>query len=195
MVDFRGSAAIALRACAGAALIWTLSLAQPLAAQAPVVEQHRMNLGGPSGQYTDWGRSGLEGFAGLRATVEIQRTHGRPRDKWSALARINLFDVATGDAEPRMFSLMLVADRRTERVSAVVVPIGGGEQLGLAFEGTVGQPIGVELRMTAKDELSLAVGDSRYTVELPSGFRVDTVSAVGSGVDVRFDPFELLLDR
>lgn len=195
MTDFRGSAAVALRACAGAALFWILSLAQPLAAQAPEVEQHRMNLGGPSGQYTDWQRSGLEGFAGLRATIEIQRTHGRPRDKWSALARINLFDVATGDAERLMFSLILVADRRTDRVSAAVVPVGGGDQLGLAFEGAVGQPIEVELRMTANDELSLAVGDSRFTVELPPGFRVDTVSAVGSGVDVKFDPFELLVNR
>lgn len=195
MVDFRGFAAAFPRACAACALAWTLALSQPLAAQAPVVEQHRMNLGGPSGQYTDWGRSGIEGFVGLRATVEIQRTHGRPRDKWSALARINLSDVATGDAERLMFSLILVADRRTDRVSAVVVPVGGGEQLGLAFEGAVGQPIEVELRMTAEDELSLAVGDSRFTVELPPGFRVDTVSAVGSGVDVKFDPFELHVNR
>lgn len=195
MIGFRGSSAVALRACAGAALFWLQSLSRPLAAQVPVVEQHRTNLGGPSGHYTDWGRSGIEGFAGLRVTVEIQRTHGRPRDPWSALARINLSDVATGGAERPMLSLRLIADRRTDRISAVVVPVGGGERLRLAFEGAVGQPVDVEFRMTGNSALGLRVGDSRHSLELPPGFRVDTVTAVGSGVDVRFDPFELLLDR
>lgn len=189
MLDFRGSAAFVSRAFGAGALACSLALAQPLAAQEPAVERHRMNLGGPSGQYTDWGRSGIEGFAGLRATVEIQRTHGRPRDTWSALARINLSDVATGDAGPPMLSLILVADRRTDAISAVVAPVGGGERIGLQFKGAVGQPIQVEFRMTGNDELSLGVGDSRYTIELPPGFRVDTVTAVGSGVDVSLDPF------
>jgi hypothetical protein len=41
--------------------------------------------------------------------------------------------------------------------------------------------------------LGLSLDGAEHTIALPAGFRVDAVTAVGSGVDVAFNPFELLL--
>jgi hypothetical protein len=186
---------ISYRATTGS---WTLALAVAAAlaastgAQAASVERHRMNLGGPSGQYTDWQRSGIEGFTGLRTTIEIQKTHGRARDEWAAMARLNLFGVAEGGGDPPMLSLLLRADRRSGAIEALLVSPGEDAQRGIEFQGEVGRLIQVEMQLRADGLLDLTLDGAAHAVALPSGFRVDAVTAVGSGVDVAFDPFELL---
>lgn len=173
-------------------LVAGLAMAHEPERASPMVERYAMNLGGPSGQYTDWERSGLQGLVGLRATIEIQKTHGRPRDKWNAIARINLSGPGqVGSGAPRL-SLMFHADRHSGEVIAVVEPVGSEEGLQLDFASQVGRPIALEMQLQADGTLGLRLDQSDFTIVLPPQFRIDTVRTLGSGVDVRFDPFELL---
>lgn len=185
------SAAIGL--CLTGLLVAGTAMAQQPEGAAPVVERYAMNLGGPSGQYTDWQRSGLQGLVGVRATIEIQKTHGRPRDKWNAVARVNLSGPGQDGGDVPRLSVIFHADRRSGEVIAVVEPVGSEEGLKLDFASEVGRPIALEIRLLPDDALSLRLDQSDFTVELPRGFRIDTVRTLGSGVDVRFDPFELLM--
>ena len=156
------------------------------------VDRHRMNLGGASGQYTDWERSGIEHFVGVNTTIEIEKTHGRPRDKWAALARVNLSGRkdAAGDAE--WLSVAFQANRRNGEIIALFYNIGTKEPNRLEFAGTVGRPIALSMQIRSGQILELTLDDSRFTVELPPHFLVESVVAVGSGVDVSFNPFEIL---
>ncbi len=156
------------------------------------VDRHRMNLGGASGQYTDWERSGIEHFVGVNATIEIEKTHGRPRDKWAALARVNLYGRkdAAGDAE--WLSVALQANRRNGQIIAIFYNIDTKEPNYLEFSGAVGRPIALSMQIRPGQILELTLDDSHFTVELPPHFLVESVVAVGSGVDVSFNPFEIL---
>lgn len=156
-----------------------------------IVERHRMNLGGPSGQYTDWERSGIENFAGLSATIEIQKTHGRPRDKWAALARVNLLGPRDTAGDAAMLSVVLHADRRSGEIVAVFHQIDAKEPIRLEFAGVVGRPVELSMRMQSGQRIELGLDQSRFVVELPAGFRVESVTAIGSGVDVSFKPFDI----
>ncbi len=163
-------------------------------AQASRVERHRMNLGGASGQYTDWERNNIANFAGLRTSIDIQKTHGRPRDKWAAIARVNLHGAKDAAGDSDMLSVVLRADRRSGGLTAIVHHFDAAQPVRLEFDGRVGQAVELSMRMRAVDQLELELDQSRFMVELPTGFRVGSIAVIGSGVDVRFEPFDILYD-
>lgn len=128
-------------------------------------ERYRFALGGESGQYTNAERNGLDHFDGLSTTIHIDDVKGKPGDKWSSLARINLFCPGAGK-DRKLVSLFFVIDRTTHRIST-------------EYERSKDSP-----RMALQKVLSI-----EKPIEVVD---IKGVSAVGSGVDVLFEPFVML---
>lgn len=143
----------------------------------------RMNLGGPSGTYTDWEMGGLQGFHELRATIDVSKVHGKPRDTWAALARLAL--VGPGEADERgQCSLLLIHDRKDK--TRRVVFEHADERIGLDFGLPPEGKVEFGLKRVAPGELRIEHGD-QYS-DVPCPIEIVGARALGSGVDVSFDP-------
>jgi hypothetical protein len=154
-----------------------------------VKEHYRFNLGGDSGQYTDWERSDLDGFDGLTTTILIPKAFGKPGDKWSSLARINLFGPGEGKDRP-ILSLIIEVDRKDNHADASIYRAKDKPREGFDAKLAVGKPFVVTIVRNAPGKLLVSIDKSNY--EVPCDFDVRGIGAVGSGVDVKFEPFNLL---
>lgn len=143
----------------------------------------RMNLGGASGTYTDWEMLGLQGFHAVHATIDVSTIHGKPRDKWSALVRLALVGPGT-DEERGQCSMLLIHDRADKTRS--VVYEHADERIALDFGVPPNGKVTFGLRRVAPDELRIEHGD-RYA-DVPCKLEIVGVRALGSGIDVAFDP-------
>jgi len=152
-------------------------------------EHYRFNLGGPSGEYTDWERQDLASFDGLATKVQIDKTYGKPTDKWASLARINLFG-AGSEKDRRILSLMLQADRKSNRIQPAIYRSKDQPQETFDVQFEVGKPIDVTILPGTVGKLMFSLGGKTY--EVPCDFEVKALSVLGSGVDVKFEPFNLL---
>jgi hypothetical protein len=152
-------------------------------------EHYRFNLGGDSGQYTDWERLDLDGFDGLTTTILIPKAYGKAGDKWSSLARINLFGPGEGKDRP-ILSLIIEVDRKDNHADASIYRAKDKPREGFDAKLAVGKPFVVSIVRNAPGKLLVSIDKSNY--EVPCEFDVKALSAVGSGVDVKFEPFNLL---
>jgi hypothetical protein len=152
-------------------------------------EHYRFNLGGPSGQYTDWERYDLDRFEGLTTTITIDKTYGKPSDKWASMARIIFFGPGT-DKDRRRLSLLIVADRKDGSVEAAIDR--GKDKPHEAFDArmAVGKQIAVTIVPLAPGKLLVSIDKANY--EVPYDLDIRGIGVVGSGVDVKFEPFNLL---
>jgi len=152
-------------------------------------ERYRFNLGGPSGEFTDWERYDLSSFGGLATTVKIDKVHGKPGDKWSAMGRISL--VGAGEKSQRQrISLVLYADRSNSRITPLIeLP---GEKAAQKFDAQfeVGKPIVLSIVPGSSGKLVYSLDGHTYVV--PCNFEIKSISIVGSGVDISFDAFSLM---
>jgi len=159
------------------------------AAGAAPAERYRFNLGGPSGEFTNWERQDLARFDGLRTTIRIDQLRGKPSDKWAALTRVNLFG-AGDDKERPMLSLLLHYDRKTHRPLALIQQGRNAEQARFDVDLPPDQPVTITIVPGASGEL--AVSFNANTFKVPCDFEVKSISVVASGADAHFEPFELL---
>jgi len=151
-------------------------------------EHYRFNLGGASGQYTDWERSDLDGFEGLTATINIEKTYGKPSDKWASIARINLFGPGSGNERP-VWSFIVTADRKDGHAEAAIKR-DKDQQEAFDTKLAVGKPFTVNIVPQGAGKLLVVIDKATY--EVPCDFDVKGLSVIGSGVDVKFEPFNLL---
>lgn len=168
----------------------TLLRAQDAAQPGYTVKEHyRFNLGGESGQYTDWERYDLDAFDGLSTTISIDKTYGKPTDKWASLARINLFGPGEGKDRP-ILSLMFEVDRKDNHAVASIYR--GKDKPREAFDAPLaaGKPIKVSMLRNAPGKLQVSLDKASY--EIPCEFEVKGIAMIGSGLDVKFEPFNLL---
>ena len=151
-------------------------------------EHYRFNLGGESGMYTDWERMDLDGFDGLTTTLNIEKTYGKPGDKWASIARIILFG-AGDDKERPQLSFTFVADRKNGQVEASIMRTKDTRE---PFDAklAVGKSFTVSIVPQGTGKLLVAIDKATY--EVPSDLDVKAVRVIGSGVDVKFEPFNLL---
>jgi hypothetical protein len=151
-------------------------------------EHYRFNLGGDSGMYTDWERMDLDGFDGLTTTVSIEKTYGKPGDKWASIARIMLFGAGDDQNRPQL-SFTFVADRKNGQIEASIMRSKDTRE---AFDAklAVGKPFTVSIVPQGAGKLLVAIDKATY--EVPSDLDVKAVRVIGSGVDVKFEPFNLL---
>ncbi|HEX7916082.1 hypothetical protein [Rudaea sp.] len=152
-------------------------------------EHYRFNLGGDSGQYTDWERLDLDGFDGIAATVQIDKVYGKPTDKWGSIARIAMFGTGTEKERP-MFSLMFYVDRKTNTVVPIITHGKNAKEEAFDLKFEVGKPIEFTILPTSPGKLLFGFG--KQTFEVPYDFEIKALKVVGSGVDVKFEPFNLL---
>jgi len=152
-------------------------------------ERYRFNLGGPSGEYTDWERYDLEAFEGLTATINIEKTYGKPTDKWASSARINLFGPGTGKDRP-VWSFVAIADRKDGHIEATIKRGVDKQPEGFEVKLAVGKPFTVNIVPQGAGKLIVVI--DKATFEVPCDFEIKGLSALGSGVDVKFEPFNLL---
>lgn len=152
-------------------------------------EHYRFNLGGPSGEYTDWERSDLDGFEGLATTVTIDKTYGKPGDKWAAIGKIRL--LGAGDEKTRrVLALTLYADRKTLHVTPLISLGSGKEDERFDVQYEVGKPINLTILPMSAGKLVFSFDGHGY--EVPCDFEIKGIAVVGSGVDIKFDPFNLM---
>ena len=182
------------------ALTLATALASPVGADSPaaaataparfeVAERLRMNLGGDSGQYTNWARDDLARFDGFSTTVRIDDIHGKPGDKWAASARINLLGAGEGESRARV-SLVFMVDRKTRQLSAAWS--AGKDLPWKAFDVALSmqKPIEVKVVPDAPGKLHVEIGESIFTVD--DDVDIKAIEVSGSGLDVSFVPFLLL---
>jgi hypothetical protein len=155
-----------------------------------VAEKSRFDLGGPEGQYTAWERSDLRDFVGFETTVKITKFFGKPGDKWSSIARVNL--LSGGNVEQKkMLSIVITVDRKSKTISPHVWRKGSEEIEFFDFKSVkYDQPI--HLKVIRKNSSTLVVSLNENTYEIECDFEVEGLGALGSGVDVAFDPFNIL---
>jgi len=152
-------------------------------------EHYRFNLGGPSGEYTDWERSDLARFEGLATTITIDKTYGKPSDKWASMARIIFFGPGSDKDRPRL-SLLIVANRKDNSVEVSIDR--GKDKPHEAFDAklAVGKPFSVTVVPYGPGKLLVSIERTSYQV--PYDLDIKGIGVVGSGVDVKFEPFNLL---
>jgi hypothetical protein len=158
-------------------------------AQFTPAERYRFNLGGESGQYTDWEREDLAHFDGLSTTIHFTAVKGRPSDKWASIARINLF--GAGERETRkQVSIILTVDRKTKQVSPALWR--GKDRPRPEFEVALSSDEAVDMKILTDTpgQLTISFGESIFRVD--SDFDIKAIGVLGSGLDARFDPFVLL---
>ena len=153
------------------------------------IEFYTFNLGGESGQYTDWEKLQISRFDGLATTIDIQEIKGKPKDKWASIARINLYGEGEKNAR-KMLSLIFTGDRKTRKIRAELWRGGDTPRHPIDVELSEGKPINLSLVATATNEFLLSIDDLTATIE--NEFEVKSIQAIGSGVDVKFSPFNLL---
>ena len=153
------------------------------------VEFYKFNLGGESGQYTDWEKQQIAGFEGLSTTIEVKETKGKPKDKWASIARINFYGAGDGKSR-KMLSLTFTADRKSQKIAAELWRGGDTPRHPIDVSLTVGKPINFSLVVTAPDECLLSIDDLTSTIK--SEFDVKAIQVIGSGLDVTFSSFNLL---
>lgn len=158
------------------------SASQPAASHE---DRYRFNLGGQSGYFTDAEIYGIKGFRAVRTTIKVSEVHGKPRDKWAALVRINLLGVDAGGDRP-MFSLVLQYDRKT-RIPTAIVHRPSAKPGAIDIDLLGGVPIDLELETTGPGVVRVSFGDEH--ADVPIGFDVHDVQVVASGVDALLDPF------
>jgi hypothetical protein len=151
-----------------------------------VAERHAFNLGATSGHYTDWKRYDMKGFVGFATVLEVAQIYGKPKDKWAALARINMS--SEEGPESQTMSLIFQADHKTKRIHALLKQGEKLERFDIDF--AVGTPVTVALTLNADDNATLKIGSSEFN--LPLNFEVRHFGLIGSGLDVTFAPFVLL---
>lgn len=183
--------------CAGNALALLLAWAPPPMAAAQstapppagriVSEQYRLNLGGEVGTFTDWERTDLSGFSGLSTTVYVDVVYGKKSDKWNSVGRINLLG-AERDGKRRILSFYFYVDRATKQVTAKH-QMDDGQLNFIDLPFALKQAIPFSIEKKSPGMLEVTTGDAIYEVECD--FEVAAVQAIGSGVDVRFEPFVL----
>lgn len=149
-------------------------------------ERQSFNLGGPSGTYTDWNRYDLAPFTGLATVLEIPAVHGKPKDKWAAVAKIRL--VAAGDSKPVSLDLSFVVDRKTGRVHPRIQQ--GETTAPIEVEFGLKQSVPVVIVWKSPGVLDVRIADSHVDVSVP--FEINRIALAGSGLDVLFSPFVLL---
>jgi len=152
-------------------------------------EHYRFNLGGDSGFYTDWERLDLDGFDGLATTIKIVKAYGKPSDKWSSLARINLFGPGVGN-DRALLSLMILVDRKDNQAAPLIYRSKDKPRESFDINLPVGKPFDVTIVRNAPGTLLFSF--DKATFEVPCDFDVKGISAAGSGIDVKFEPFNLL---
>ena len=153
------------------------------------IERYRFALGGESGQYTNAERVGLDHFDGLSTTIHIDEVKGNPGDKWSSLARINLFGPGEGK-DRKLVSLFFVIDRTTHRISTEYQRSKDFPRMALQKELSIEKPIEVVILATTPGKLRIDLDGDAFDVDCD--LEIKGVSAVGSGVDVLFEPFVML---
>lgn len=151
-------------------------------------EHYRFNLGGPSGEYTDWERSELDTFGGLTTTITIDKAYGKPTDKWASIARIILSGPGQGKDRPRL-SLIAIVDRKDNHVQ-VVIDRDKDNREGLDAKLSVGKAFTVGVLPNGPGKLLVSIDKSTY--DIPCDFDIKAIGVLGSGVDVKFEPFNLL---
>jgi hypothetical protein len=152
-------------------------------------EHYRFNLGGDSGQYTDWERLDLDGFDGIAGTVRIDKVYGKPSDKWGSIARVAMFGAGEEKERP-MFSLMFYVDRKTSTIVPIITHGKNAKEEAFDLKFEVGRPI--EFTILATSPGKLLFGFGKQSFEVPYDFEIKALRVVGSGVDVKFEPFNLL---
>lgn len=152
-----------------------------------VSEEYRLNLGGEAGYFTDWERTGLTGFKGLSTTVYVDEVHGEKADKWDSIGRINLLGAGNAN-DRRRLSFFFHVDRTTRRVTSQY-RMDAGQTMRLDVPFTLKQAIPFSIKRTSTGILEVSAGGMVY--EVPCDFEVAAVQAIGSGADVRFEPFVL----
>lgn len=152
-------------------------------------EHYRFNLGGDSGFFTDWEKMDLDRFDGLATTIKIEKAYGKPSDKWASLARINLYGPGAGK-DRELLSLIVEVDRKDNKAEPSIYRGKDMPREGFGIKFPVGQPFDVTIIRNAPGKLLFSF--DKATFEIPCNFDVKAISAVGSGVDVKFEPFNLL---
>ena len=184
----RGSTYTTMFACAFAlcAVVPAAVLAQSAPTGRVVSEQYRLNIGGDVGTYTDWERMALTGFLGLETTVYIDTVYGKKSDKWDSIGRINLTGEKGGKS--RRLSFLFYVDRGTKKIT-VKHQMDDGQVMALDIPFELKQAIPMSMAWKAPGLLEVKTGEATY--EVACDFDVASVRALGSGVDVRFEPFVL----
>lgn len=152
-------------------------------------ERYRFALGGESGQYTNAERDGLDHFDGLSTTIHVDEVKGKPGDKWSSLARINLFGPGEGK-DRKLVSLFFFIDRTTHRISTEYQRSKDFPRMALQKELSIAKPIEVVILATTPGKLRIGLDGDAFDVDCD--LDIKGVSAIGSGVDVLFEPFVML---
>jgi len=148
------------------------------------VEQYRFLLGGFSGHYTQWERTGLERFDGLSAKIWVDEVYGNEDDRWASIVRFSFWEPGSTDTQPK-WSLMFTADRATKRI----VPnyLYGEDHFRLDTDFPLKQPISLTLLVNPTGGFLVSLDGQVY--ELPGDMKVGRVEVLASGVDARVDPF------
>ena len=151
-----------------------------------VTERHSFNLGAQSGSYTDWHRYDLASFDGFATVIEVPQIYGKPKDKWAAVVKIQFF--VHGQMEKPSFALLFMADRKTERIHALVER---GDDIS-RFDVTFGLRERVQVVVTPQsaEKLEVRIGDTK--IEMPAPIQIEGIALIGSGLDVTFEPFTML---
>ena len=153
------------------------------------VEFYKFNLGGDSGQYTNWEKLQIAQFDGLATTFEITEIKGKPKDKWASIARVILFGEGEGKSR-KMLSVTFTADRKSKEIGAEISRGADSPHHPVDVNLSAGKSIKLSVLVTAPGELTIQVDDLSATIE--SEFEVKAISVIGSGLDVAFSSFDLL---
>lgn len=153
------------------------------------VEESLAYLGGHSGEYTSWERTGIVGFRSLRTVVAISKVHGKSKDAWDAIARIKLNDNVNAKDDPTVFSLVFAVDRGSKEITPRI-------QLGLdqpwkQLPGLFSIDQDIEVKITRESDEAVLLQIAEETFRLPVDFPVTQLMLLGSGVDVSFKPIAL----
>ena len=152
-------------------------------------ERYRMVLGAPVGRFNDWEKLEVSRFYGLVTTVRIAKIDGKPGDAWASVARVNL--IGPGDEKSRpVLALVLQFDRKTHKPMAYFTRSGDDKTYGFKADLPADQPIQVRAVANRPGKMIVGLNDFRFEIDLP--FEVAGVSAVASGLDAAFEPFELM---
>jgi hypothetical protein len=152
-------------------------------------ERYRFALGGDSGQYTDAERDGLEHFDGLGTSIHIDGIKGKPDDKWAASARINLYGPGEG-SDRKFVSLIFLVDRKTHHISPEYQR--GKDTPRSVLQKDLSTDKAIDLVIIAASPGKLRIGIDGDAFDVDCDLDIKGFSLMGSGMDVRFEPFALL---
>ncbi|HJT98513.1 MAG TPA: hypothetical protein VJ696_09380, partial [Rhodanobacteraceae bacterium] len=110
-------------------------------------------------------------------------------DKWASIARINLYGPGEGEHRTRA-SVILTADRKTHHVTPDFMPPGSDKHVLLNKELSTDKAIDLKILAASPGKLLVVLDGDAFEVDCD--LDVKAFSVVGSGVDVRFEPFALL---